>query len=40
MPPFDAAYGKHIRLSEYTLSTTDRSLFETYWQQAEGLEIR
>lgn len=39
MPPFDVAYGKHIRLSEYTLSTTDRSLFETYWQQAEGVEI-
>ncbi|MGB9897506.1 AAA domain-containing protein [Thermanaerothrix sp.] len=37
MPPFDAAYGKHIRLSEYTLSTTDRSLFETYWQQAEEI---
>ena len=34
MPPFNSAYGDHCHLSEYTLSNTERDLFEAYWEKA------
>jgi hypothetical protein len=34
MPPFSSAYGLHRHVSEYSSSSTNRALFEEYWDKA------